>query len=46
MIFVFACIRTRMEAYNAPRAMKGVPLALITAGIMAMAIMGLSGMGA
>jgi Na+-translocating ferredoxin:NAD+ oxidoreductase subunit A len=46
MIFVFACIRTRLDAYNAPRAMKGVPLALITAGIMAMAIMGLSGMGA
>ena len=46
MIFVFACIRTRLDAYNAPRAMKGVPLALITAGIRAMAIMGLSGMGA
>lgn len=45
MIVVFACIRMRMDGYNSPRAMKGVPLALITAGLMAMAIMGLTGLG-
>ncbi|MCI2111699.1 MAG: hypothetical protein LKK13_05120 [Bacilli bacterium] len=45
MIVVFACIRVRLESYKAPRAMKGLPLALVTAGIMAMAIMGLTGLG-
>jgi electron transport complex protein RnfA len=46
MIFIFACIRTRLDTYNAPKGFKGVPLALITASIMAMAMIGLSGMGA
>ncbi|MCH3910073.1 MAG: RnfABCDGE type electron transport complex subunit A [Bacilli bacterium] len=46
VIFVFSCIRTRLEAYPVPRAFKGVPIALITAAIMAMAFMGLSGIGA
>src|SRR5574344_890228 len=46
MIFVFACIRTRLDAYNTPRAFKGIPIALITAAIMAMAMMGLTGIGA
>jgi Na+-translocating ferredoxin:NAD+ oxidoreductase subunit A len=46
MIFVFACIRTRLDTYNTPRAFKGIPIALITASIMAMAMMGLAGIGA
>lgn len=46
MIFVFACIRTRLDTYATPRAFKGVPIALITAAIMAMALMGLQGIGA
>jgi len=46
MIFVFACIRTRLDTYNTPRAFKGIPIALITASIMAMAMMGLTGIGA
>jgi electron transport complex protein RnfA len=46
MIFVFACIRTRLDTYNTPRAFKGIPIALITAAIMAMAMMGLAGIGA
>ena len=46
MIFVFACIRTRLDTYSTPRAFKGIPIALITAAIMAMAMMGLTGIGA
>jgi electron transport complex protein RnfA len=46
MIFVFACIRTRLDTYSTPRAWKGIPIALITASIMAMAMMGLTGIGA
>lgn len=44
VIFLFACIRVRLESSNAPKAFKGVPLALIVAGIMALVFMGLSGM--
>jgi electron transport complex protein RnfA len=44
MIFVFACIRTRLDTYNTPRAFKGIPIALITASLMALAMMGLKGM--
>jgi len=46
MIFVFACIRTRLDTYSTPRAFKGIPIALLTAAVMAMALMGLSGIGA
>ena len=44
MIVLFSTIRTRLDSYDSPKAWKGLPLALITAAIMAMAIMGLSGM--
>lgn len=40
---LFAGIRTRLAMADVPRAMKGVPVALITAGILAMAFMGFSG---
>ena len=44
VIVLFACIRERMNGYNIPKAMKGVPIALITAALMAMAFMGFGGM--
>ncbi len=44
VIFLFACIRVRLESSKTPKAMKGIPLALIVAGIMAIIFMGLSGM--
>lgn len=48
MIVVFACIRERLNEYSsdAPKSFKGTAQALIVAGIMAIAIMGLMGMGA
>ena len=44
MIVLFSTIRERLNAYDAPKNWKGLPIALITAAIMAMAIMGLTGM--
>ncbi|MDY2913897.1 MAG: Rnf-Nqr domain containing protein [Candidatus Enteromonas sp.] len=44
IIFVFACIRTRLEGSNVPKALKGVPIALLVAGILTMIFMGLNGM--
>ena len=44
IIFTFACIRTRLEASNLPKCMKGIPIALITAALMSLAFLGLSGM--
>lgn len=43
IIFVFSCIRYRLETANTPKCLKGVPIALITAAIMALAFLGLSG---
>ena len=44
IIVVFSCVRTRLEAANTPKAFKGLPIALITAAIMAIAFMGLQGL--
>jgi len=44
IIVVFSCIRVRLESANTPKAFKGLPLALITAAIMALAFMGLQGL--
>ena len=44
IIVVFSCIRTRLETANTPKAFKGLPIALITAAIMAIALMGLQGL--
>lgn len=44
VIFVFSTIRNRLDAADTPKAFKGIPIALITAALMAMAILGLSGM--
>lgn len=45
VIVIFAFIRERLESINGNKAFKGAPLALIIASIMAMAFMGLSGIG-
>lgn len=40
---IFAGIRTQLALSDVPRSMRGVPIALIVAGILAMAFMGFSG---
>ena len=44
VIFVFSTIRYRLDAVDNPRAFKGIPIALITAALMAMAFLGFSGL--
>ena len=44
IIVTFSCIRTRLDTANTPKAFKGLPIALITAAIMALALMGLQGL--
>ena len=44
VIFVFSTIRYRLDALNAPKAFKGIPIALATAAIMALAFLGFTGM--
>ena len=44
VIFVFSCIRIRLESADTPKAFKGVAIALVTAAIMALAFFGLTGM--
>ncbi len=39
-IVIFAGLREQLDLVKVPKAMKGVPIALITAGILAMAFMG------
>lgn len=41
---LFAGIREQLELSSVPKSFRGVPIALITAGIMAMAFMGFSGL--
>ena len=43
-LVLFAGIRERLELEEVPKAMRGVPVALVTAGILAMAFMGFSGL--
>ena len=43
-LVLFAGIRERLELDGVPAALKGVPIALITAAILAMAFMGFSGL--
>lgn len=43
-ITLFAGIREQLEISDVPKSFRGIPIALITAGIMAMAFMGFSGM--
>ena len=44
IIVVFSCVRVRLESANTPKAFKGLPIALITAALMAIALMGLQGL--
>lgn len=43
-LVLFAGIRERLELDDMPKAMQGIPVALVTAGILAMAFMGFSGL--
>jgi len=43
-LILFAGIREQLELSNVPKVFKGVPIALITAGILALAFMGFSGL--
>jgi len=43
-LVIFSSIRERFELYEIPEAMKGAPIALITAGLLSLAFMGFSGM--
>ena len=42
-LVIFAGIREQLELANVPKAMRGVPIALISAGLLAVAFMGFSG---
>lgn len=42
-IAIFAGIRERLAMTNVPKSMRGVPIAMICAGLLAMAFMGFSG---
>ncbi len=43
-IILFAGMREQLELSNVPKAMRGTPIALITAGLLALAFMGFQGM--
>ena len=43
-LIIMASIRERLELAELPEAMKGAPIALITAGLLATAFMGFSGL--
>ena len=43
-LVIFAGIREQLALVKIPKAMNGIPIALITAGILAMAFMGFSGL--
>ncbi|MDH6356160.1 electron transport complex subunit RsxA [Parabacteroides sp. PF5-9] len=44
-LIIFAGIREQLEMTHIPKGLKGIPIALITAGLLAMAFMGFSGVG-
>jgi electron transport complex protein RnfA len=43
-IVLFASLREELELNNVPKEMKGIPIALVTTGILAMAFMGFAGL--
>ena len=43
-IFLFASVRERMEFSECPKAFEGFPIALVTAGLLALCFMGFSGL--
>jgi electron transport complex protein RnfA len=44
VLLLMAGIRERLEFANLPKSMKGMPIALIVAGVMALAFLGFSGL--
>ena len=42
-LIIFAGMREQLELSNIPKAFKGIPIALVTAGILALAFMGFAG---
>jgi len=44
-LLTFAGLRERMESADVPAAFRGTPIALVTAGLMALAFMGFGGLG-
>jgi len=42
---LFASLREKLDMARVPECMKGTAIALVTAGIMAMAFMGFAGLG-
>ena len=44
-LVLFSSIRERLELARPPKSLRGLPLTLITAGLLAMAFMGFSGLG-
>lgn len=44
VLFIFSTIRERLDTANTPKALKGNPIALIVAGLMALAFSGLAGL--
>lgn len=45
VLVILACQRQRLETADAPQAWRGAPLALISAGLTALAFLGLAGVG-
>jgi len=43
-IWIFSCVRERIEYCDVPKAFQGFPIALITAALLSFAFMGFSGM--
>lgn len=43
-LIIFSGIREQLEISNVPKAMRGVPIALIVAGLLSMAFMGFAGL--
>ena len=43
-MFLFASVRERLEFSKCPKAFEGFPIALVTAGLLALAFMGFSGL--
>jgi len=44
-LLLFAALRERLETCDVPAAFRGAPIALVTAGLMALAFMGFTGLG-
>jgi electron transport complex protein RnfA len=44
-LLLFAALRERVDAGDAPAVFRGAPIALVTAGLMALAFMGFAGLG-